>query len=65
MMISMVPMAESFCWRGDDVTQRQGRGKAARLTGRSVLMAAQVQIHEKIEKNSKISKSTLVKKILH
>ncbi|AFK67886.1 hypothetical protein YSA_02059 [Pseudomonas putida ND6] len=45
-------MAESFCWRGDDVTQRQGRGKAARLTGRSVLMAAQVQIHEKIEKNA-------------
>jgi len=28
-------MAESFGWRGDDVTQRGGPGKAARLTGQS------------------------------
>jgi len=30
-------MAESFRWRGDDVTQHRLPGKAARLTGQSAV----------------------------
>jgi hypothetical protein len=45
-------MAESFCWRGADVTQQRRPGKAARLTGQSGAADGEMQMHEKTEKNA-------------